>query len=78
MKQTSQLSFAQLLVQPITVRRTFRVCLIVGTVLILINQGHLFLSGKFPPLWQVILTYMVPYCVSSYSTAALLSDFKND
>ena len=42
--------------------------LVVGTLLILINQGSLLLSGQFPSslLWQVPLTYCVPFGVATW------------
>ena len=56
-----------------TQHRALRVAIIVGTVLTLINQGDLILEGSIPEIWKVPLTYLVPYCVSSYSSAAMLS-----
>ena len=70
-----RVSFHEALRAPVTVRRAFKVSAIVGTILIVINQGDLILAGVMPPLWKVFLTYLVPYCVSSYSTAALLKNF---
>ncbi|MEM8694949.1 MAG: nitrate/nitrite transporter NrtS [Pseudomonadota bacterium] len=67
-------SFRHLLFCPIAVRRALKVSGIVGTLLIMINQGDLLLTGGWPPLWKIILTYLVPYGVSSYSTAALLRE----
>ncbi|NNF95116.1 MAG: nitrate/nitrite transporter NrtS [Altererythrobacter sp.] len=54
-----------------TIVRAAKVSAIVGTLLVAINQGPLILTGVWPPLWQVLLTYLVPYSVSSYSSAAL-------
>ncbi|MEO1168488.1 MAG: nitrate/nitrite transporter NrtS [Pseudomonadota bacterium] len=59
---------------PVTVKRAVKVSLLIGTLLILINQGDLILAGGAPAIWKVLLTYLVPYGVSSYSTAALLRD----
>lgn len=51
------------------VRNAIRVSLVVGTVLNIINQGDAFWSGH-PVSWpHVILNYLVPYCVASYSAA---------
>ena len=50
--------------------RAIKVSAIVGTILILINQGDLIASGAAPPLWKVLLTYTVPYAVSSWSSVA--------
>lgn len=39
---------------------------LVGTLLVLINHGDAMLSGSFPSLTKVILTYLVPYCVTTW------------
>jgi hypothetical protein len=43
------------------------VAIIVGTILTMINQGNIILSGEFPPslYWKIPLTYCVPYCVAT-------------
>ncbi|MCY7297147.1 nitrate/nitrite transporter NrtS [Alteromonas sp. a30] len=56
-------------IQPQVVKRAFIVAIIVGTILNIINQGENFLNQSVV-WWKVILTYMVPYCVSTYSSAA--------
>lgn len=55
---------------PSLVRRAASIALVVGTVLLLINQGDVVLSGLLPAalFWKVPLTYLVPYFVSTYST----------
>lgn len=51
------------------VKNAVRVSLTVGTGLNLINQAGPILSGA-PVSWlHVLLNYLVPYCVSSYSAA---------
>lgn len=69
-----RLSFREALSLSYTIRRAMKVSLLVGSILVLINQGPDILSGHWPPVWTVALTYLVPFCVSSYSTAALLSE----
>lgn len=76
-KSGKKLRFLDALVARRTVFRALKVCSIVGTILILINQGDQIALGEFPPLWKILLTYLVPYCVSSYSTAMLLIEFKS-
>ena len=49
-------------------KRAFMVAVIVGTILNIINQGSNLLTHDVV-WWKVILTYIVPYCVSSYSSA---------
>ena len=46
-------------------RRSLVVALIVGTVLNLINQGDAMLSGVPIDLTKLLLTYLVPYFVST-------------
>ena len=43
-----------------------RIALVVGTVLTAINHGDVILAGAMPPVWKVLLTYCVPYCVATY------------
>ena len=56
-----------------TVQRSLLSSLIVGTVITAINQGTLIVQGDLSAnlAWQVPLTYLVPYCVST--TGAILS-----
>lgn len=49
-------------------RRSTLTSLVVGTVLVLINQGPEMFAGVLPPalLWKVPLTYAVPFCVATW------------
>ena len=49
-----------------TPRAAFKVALVVGTVLTLINQGDVILAGDVPNLTKTVLTFIVPYCVATY------------
>lgn len=49
------------------VRNAITVSLVVGTVLNLINQGGPVLRGEHVTWWNVLMNYVVPYCVSTYS-----------
>jgi hypothetical protein len=53
-----------------TVRRSLVVALVVGTALNLINQGPEMFSGRWPILWRLALTYLVPFLVASYGSYA--------
>ena len=64
--------FSEAIVWPLTIKRAVKVSAVVGTILVAINQGDLILNGFAPPLWKIVLTYLVPFSVSSYSTASLL------
>jgi hypothetical protein len=51
-------------------RRSLYVALLVGTILNLINQGDVLLSVA-PVNWlKVLLTYLVPYAVSTYGAVS--------
>lgn len=49
------------------VARSIKTALVVGSVLNLINQGHVLFSDASLVWWSLLLTYMVPYCVSTFS-----------
>lgn len=74
MRNAAQSSFFAALADRSTVRRALKVSAIVGTLLTLLNHGDHIWLGIFPPLWKIVLTYLVPYSVSSYSTAALKAE----
>jgi hypothetical protein len=50
------------------VRRSLITALVVGTLLVAINQGTVLLEGDFPSslYWKIPLTYVVPFCVASW------------
>ncbi len=45
------------------------ISLVVGTLLNLINQGEDLLNGDNISWLHLVLNYLVPYCVASYSAA---------
>ena len=49
-------------------RRSLLTALVVGTILVAINQGTVLTAGEFPsPLaWKIPLTYAVPFCVATW------------
>ncbi|MEQ9639391.1 MAG: nitrate/nitrite transporter NrtS [Alphaproteobacteria bacterium] len=49
-----------------TPTRAAKVALLVGTILLAINQGDVILAGEWPNLWKAGLTYLVPYGVATY------------
>jgi hypothetical protein len=53
--------------------RALQTALVVGTILIVINQGDAILSARLTAalLWKIPLTYAVPYLVSTYSALAI-------
>lgn len=50
--------------------RSFYVALVVGTVLNAINQGDVLLGATSVNWVKIILTYIVPYCVSTYGAVS--------
>ncbi|MCE2405755.1 MAG: nitrate/nitrite transporter NrtS [Dehalococcoidia bacterium] len=46
--------------------------LVVGTALVLLNQGNVILSGSWQPdlYWKVPLTYCVPFMVATWGALA--------
>ncbi|MFT5757534.1 MAG: hypothetical protein ACI9LM_002269 [Alteromonadaceae bacterium] len=52
------------------VKRSLTIAAIVGTILTLINHGDMIISGKVETthIVKIILTYIVPYAVSTYSS----------
>ncbi len=59
-----------------TVLRALKVAAIVGPILTLINQYDVLLSLAFSPrlLAKIVLTFLVPYSVSSFSSACAYLD----
>ncbi len=53
---------------PPMVRRSFLTAVVVGTVLVAINQGNVLFGGAFPAAlwWKIPLTYAVPFCVATW------------
>ena len=55
--------------------RSLKVGLIVGPILMAINQSNLILQGaiNLEVLIKIVLTYCVPYCVSTYGAVEAIS-----
>jgi hypothetical protein len=51
-------------------RRSFAVALVVGTILNLINQGDALLGSGQINWIKIVLTYFVPYAVSTYGAVS--------
>lgn len=69
-------AFLVLAMKPAVVRTAVRISIIVGTILVLINHGSAVASWSFSKqnLIQICLTYLVPYCVSTYSSVRAIQD----
>lgn len=55
-------------------RRSVITCLIVGTILTVINQGDRLLNGEIDGAmaWKIGLTFLVPFVVATMSGAAVV------
>lgn len=53
---------------PPLLRRSLAIAAIVGTILVVINQGDLVLRREWPPAlaWKIPLTYLVPFVVATW------------
>ena len=49
-----------------TPKKAFITALVVGSILTVINHGDMILSGEYPNWLKVLLTYCVPYCVTTW------------
>lgn len=60
--------------------KALKVSLIVGTVLNLINQGDALLAMAFDDInhFKAILTYLVPYSVTTYTATSMKLEFTVD
>ena len=49
-----------------TPKKAILTALVVGSILISINHGDFIVDGSMPASWKIILTYCVPYCVTTW------------
>ncbi len=49
-----------------TPKKAAMTALIVGTILAVINHGDVILAGEVPPMAKILMTYCVPYCVTTW------------
>jgi hypothetical protein len=56
------------LCHPPLLKRSLGIAVVVGTVLLAINQGDVLLSSRWPGAlaWKVPLTYLVPFLVATW------------
>ncbi len=59
-----------ILISSTLVRRSAKASVIVGTLLLALNQGDFIISGEFyrAMIWKIPLTYLVPFCVASWGS----------
>ena len=58
--------FSQLAFGNGTPKKAIMTALVVGTILTTINHGDVILAGNPPVFLKIILTYCVPYCVTTW------------
>ncbi len=65
--------------RPDVVLRASKTAVCVGALLILINQGDVIVSGTMTAIGvgKMLLTAMVPYCVSTYSSVGAILQYEN-
>ena len=68
MAKTQSIRFVDLAFSDGTPKKAFFTALVVGTVLTLINHGDVLFAGNNPPLLKVLLTYCVPFCVTTWGS----------
>ena len=70
--------YCEIAVSKPIVTRAFKVSLFVGTTLNLINQGDVLVHLEFAQLHllKILLTYSVPYIVTTYTATALKIEFQ--
>lgn len=63
--------FIKIAFQKSIIISSIKICIIVGTILNLINQGNVMISMNWEKLsiFRMMLTYSVPFCVATYSAA---------
>lgn len=63
-----------------TVLRAIKVALMITPLLTIINQYDVIIEGIFDAKFylKLVLTFLVPYCVSAYSSAKALCSEKSD
>ena len=49
-----------------TTKKAFLSALVIGSILTGINHGDTILAGDYPSWPKVLLTYFVPYCVTTW------------
>ena len=66
MKFRSAKEYLELSMTDGTPRKAFLTACVVGTILTAINHWETLLIGEYPPITKVILTYCVPYIVTTW------------
>ncbi|MFZ8972122.1 MAG: nitrate/nitrite transporter NrtS [Paracoccaceae bacterium] len=68
MKFRTAKEYIELSITDGTPRKAFLTACVVGTILTAINHWETLLIGEYPPITKVILTYCVPYVVTTWGS----------
>ena len=66
MNQTATPGFFELAFSDGTPQKAVMTALVVGTILAIINHGDFILKGESINYFKILLTYCVPYCVTTW------------
>ena len=66
MKQTENNNFFRLAFGDGTPKKALMTALVVGSILTTINHGDVILKGESINFFKILLTYCVPFCVTTW------------
>mgnify|MGYP000397093784 FL=1 len=66
MNQTATPDFFELAFSDGTPQKAVMTALVVGTILAIINHGDFILKGESINFFKILITYCVPYCVTTW------------
>jgi Mg/Co/Ni transporter MgtE len=71
--------FWQIAFSQSVIKRALRVAILVGLVLAIINHGDRLLIGDIDEglVLKILLTFFIPYSVSTYSSVFAIREFQN-
>jgi len=69
-------SFLSIATRPAILKRSIIVAVIVGTILNLINQADVITGSAAFNLLKCLLTYLVPFCVSTYGSVTAIMEMQ--
>jgi len=69
MKERGSVAFFRVAMSRHIAVRALKVALVVGSILNLVNQGEHVVRGGAIDWFHLIMNFLVPYCVSTYSAA---------
>ncbi len=64
--ENEEIRFLRLAISDGTPRTAAITALIVGSILVIVNQIDQIVAGVWPPFWKIYLTFCVPYLVATY------------